>query len=123
VSSEHSKLLLNRADEDEKLHHTATTSARSILALQSRTLLDNFILKKNANPAPLNGRGRPKTGGKRFKAIQEMKQEDAAEKKQRWGGEQEQEQVNIAAPIAATSGSTGPLSLMCDVVGVINGMT
>ncbi len=63
------------------------------------------ILKKNANPVPLNGRGRPKTGGKRFKAIQEMKQ-DAAKKKQRRGGEQ-QEKVNRAAPIVATSGSTG----------------
>ncbi len=46
------------------------------------------ILKKNVNPVPLNGRrGRPKTGGKRFKAIREMKQEqDAAKKKQRRGG-------------------------------------
>jgi hypothetical protein len=69
------------------------------------------ILKKNANPVPFNGRrGRPKTGGKRFEAIQEMKQ-DAAKKKQRRWGEQQEQVTNKAAPIVATIGSTGPFTI------------
>ncbi len=55
-SEQHSKFLLNHRggarceeEDDEKLHHTATTSARSILALQSQFCFHTLVNSSNQN--------------------------------------------------------------------------